>query len=187
MSTETQWDFHGTIARLESPWIEVKAERWTDAEGQRLEYWRVERADSLIVLPVHRGHLLLPRPQFRPGIQAATWDFPGGRFTPETPAGARAATLLEREIGVPGNAIVATRAINTAPWPVDSAFSSQRLWGLVAELQLPEETEAGASIGWRVPMTEAGYRELFAELTCLQCRALLREALALGRVASVSA
>jgi len=43
------------------------------------EYWRVERVDSVIVIPIQQDRIILPVPTYRPGIGEWTWDFPGGR------------------------------------------------------------------------------------------------------------
>jgi hypothetical protein len=42
-------------------------ERWLCDQGRELEYWRVEKVDSVIVLPIQAGRLLCVRPTFRPG------------------------------------------------------------------------------------------------------------------------
>ena len=68
-------------------------------QGQLLEYWRVERAHSLIVLPLleSRLRLLLPEPMYRPGVGTATLDFPRGRVAPTPPLDIAARQILHRE------------------------------------------------------------------------------------------
>ncbi|WP_201223646.1 NUDIX hydrolase [Halochromatium roseum] len=160
--------------RLDSEWVTLIAERWLCDKGQELDYWRVEKVDSVIVLPLYRQQLLCVRPSFRPGIQRATFDFPGGRL----PAGQQplelAPLLLERELGVPPTAIQRTELLNQVPWVINSAFSNQGLWGPVAEIDpntvLPED-----QVGLMAPATHAGVQQLLQALDCLQCRAVLME------------
>lgn len=159
----SDWQRLREIVRIHSDWVTLIAERWRCDKGQELEYWRVEKVDSVIVLPVHRQQLLCVPASFRTGIQRATLDFPGGRL----PAGKRpddlVPLLLERELGLPATAIASIRALNPAPWVINSAFSNQGLWGFVAQ------------IGLSVPATEVGVQELLEALDCLQCRAVLLE------------
>lgn len=76
----TNWIRGDTIVTVESPWARMVAERWRDDQGRELDYWRVEHVHSVIVAAVHNGSLLLPQPQFRPGLGVATLDLPGGRL-----------------------------------------------------------------------------------------------------------
>jgi hypothetical protein len=43
-------------------------ERLLDGAGRELDYWRVEKPDSLLVITVHRGNLILPARSYRPGV-----------------------------------------------------------------------------------------------------------------------
>jgi hypothetical protein len=150
------------------------AEHWQDEQGNELEYWRIEKTDSAIVLPVQGDRLLLPPPMYRPGVGEATLDFPGGRV-PEGKTPAEAAPLiLQRELGVDPGAIARIIPLNTTGWPVNSSFSNQRLYGFVAEISA-QVTIAPAHLGVVCPMTPEGIATLLAQLTCLQCRAVLLE------------
>ncbi len=168
------WQRLSEIVRLESQWVRLIGERWRCDQGKELEYWRVEKVDSVIVLPVQNGRLFCVRPSFRPGIQRATLDFPGGRL----PAGQRpedmAPFLLERELGLPAAAIRRVTALNHQPWIINSAFSNQGLWGLVAEID-PDCTIPPQHIGLSAPATAPGVAQLLDALDCLQCRAVLFE------------
>ncbi|WP_228040136.1 hypothetical protein [Nodosilinea sp. LEGE 07088] len=42
-----------------------------------LEYWRVEKADSVIILPLQNQRLILPPHTYRPGMGKLTLDFQG--------------------------------------------------------------------------------------------------------------
>lgn len=170
----SDWQRLREIVRIHSDWVTLIAERWLCDKGKELEYWRVEKVDSVIVLPIHRQQLLCVSPTFRPGIQRATLDFPGGRLPAGKRPGELVPLLLERELGLPATAIVHTRPLNATPWVINSAFSNQGLWGLVAEID-PSHPVPEAHIGQRAPATEAGVRELLEALDCLQCRAVLLE------------
>jgi hypothetical protein len=169
----TDWKTHGEIMRLESPWVTVLAERWQDTGGTMLDYWRVQRADSAIVLPLQGDTLLLPAPAFRPGVGQSTLDFPGGRVS----AGVRPADMvpgiLQRELGLDRPHIVSVNPINQVGWAVDSSFSSQRLWGFVARVDADWQPP-GTVLRYPATAPKGGIDPaLQIQLTCLQCRALL--------------
>lgn len=168
------WKRGATIVAIESPWVRMLCERWTDERGAGLDYWRVERAHSVIVVPIWRGRVLLPQPQFRPGVGRPTLDLPGGRL-PEgrTPLEA-APLLLTKELGLGQETIAGLRALNERGWVINSSFNSQLLFGVVAMLadDAPVESEL---LHRAVPCTAEGLSRLVRELECLQCRAVLQE------------
>lgn len=174
------WQLLGTIATIESPWVTVKCERWQDDQEKELEYWRVNRPDSIIVIPMHKGHFLLPRPIFRPGVEVCTWDFPGGRLQAGFSHEEMAIQLLHKELGMRREDIDAITPINNEGYFVDSSFSSQRVWGYVAVLHKNCKVDESA-VGWKVPATEQGCSKLLDKLHCLQCRELLLELLNLRK------
>ena len=174
-SEEPTWERGETIVTIESPWVRLIAERWRDDQGRPLDYWRVERVHSVIVAPIQAGQLLLPRPQFRPGLGRATLDLPGGRLPAnQTPLSA-ASAILARELGLPYGAITTLRPINQQGWAINSSFSNQLLFGVVAWIDpawpptLPHET---------LSFDRVGLRALLDRLECLQCRAVALELLA---------
>jgi hypothetical protein len=173
---QSRWQLLGTIATIESPWVTVKCERWQDDENRELEYWRVKRPDSVIVIPIHDGHFLLPHPIFRPGVDEFTWDFPGGRLQDAFSHEEMARQLLEKELSISYHEIYTISPINTDGYIVDSSFSSQRVWGYLAKLDSDALVKENA-IGWRVPVNKEGSEELLKRLKCLQCRVLLLELL----------
>jgi hypothetical protein len=154
-------------------------EHWQDAQGQRLEYWRIEKADSVIVLPIqqdHRGqsHILLPPASFRPGVGQVTLDFPGGRRLARQKPEQTAISILHRELGVEANAISQITPLNPDGWAINSSFSNQKLYGFIAHLEGDLLQSSGlTTISY--PATKTGVRQLLDELTCLQCRAVLLE------------
>lgn len=168
-----KWKLLGQIADLKTPWIELVGERWRDDAGKTLEYWRVVAAHSVIAIPEHRGSYLLPLPQFRPGVDRATLDFPGGRL-PEDAAPAEAAlAILERELGVPAGGVMELVPINDRPLLVNSSASNQMLHGFHARLD--PALDPAALKPHRAFEATGVAADLLADLDCLQCRALLLE------------
>lgn len=168
------WRLLGSIATIQSPWVTVKCERWQDNENIELDYWRVSRPDSVIVIPIHEGFFLLPHPIFRPGVEECTWDFPGGRVRDGFSHEEMAVQLLNKELSIRQEDIDSITPINSQGYIVDSSFSSQRVWGYLAKLAKSTKLNEDA-IGWKVPITKEGTAELLEKLDCLQCRALLLE------------
>lgn len=170
----TDWIRGDTIVTVESPWARMVAERWRDDKGRELDYWRVEHVHSVIVAAVHNGSLLLPQPQFRPGLGVATLDLPGGRLPEGADLLATAASIVARELGLPAAAVGDLRQLNRRGWPVNSSFSNQLVFGLTATIDqaavptLPCEA---------IPADRAGILALLDRMACLQCRAVLFEVL----------
>lgn len=54
---QAPWQVQDRFLELHSRWMTLLGEHWLDAQGQRLEYWRIEKADSVIVLPIQQDHL----------------------------------------------------------------------------------------------------------------------------------
>lgn len=172
--TSKIWRRQKLIAVLESPWIRLIAEHWIDDRERDVDYWRAERVDSVIVLPIHREMLLLAPATFRPGVDRQTLDFPGGRLSGGVPADAAVVPLLLRELGIPAEFVAKPEPINTLPWEVDSSFSSQKLWGFSAHIDSRWDPDRGIPGMSRVPLVD-GLPGLLHELSCLQCRGLLLE------------
>lgn len=168
------WQRGERIVTIESPWVRMIAEQWRDEAGQILDYWRVERVPSLIVAAVHKGQLLIPQPQFRPGLGRPTLDLPGGRWPAGRTAAETATAIVARELGVPPEAVGAFRLLNEQGWPINSSFSDQLLFAATATIDpdatpsLPYESFSNDAAGWR---------SLLERLECLQCRAVVLELL----------
>ncbi|QHU99458.1 hypothetical protein [Synechocystis sp. CACIAM 05] len=167
------WTLLECFAEVKNPWLTLRGERWRDDRERKLDYWRVEKADSLIVLPQQGDRLLLPHPIFRPGIGRATWDFPGGRLTDLAKVELTLAEILHRELEVPPHAIAEITPLNDGGWAVNSSFSNQKLYGYWARIDGDFRLSPKA-IGaeFQVPSQLV---DLLRILDCLQCRALLRE------------
>ncbi|MBP0617180.1 hypothetical protein [Jiella mangrovi] len=168
------WRLLDRITEVTTPWIELVGERWLDDTGKALDYWRVVAADSVIVVTEHAGSFLLPEPSFRPGVGRRTLDFPGGRLARDADARATAHAVLARELGVREDGVVEMLPLTSAPLEVNSSASNQRLHGFIARL------DPGLDRTLLLPHRAYSAKEpaeLLAELSCLQCRALLLEAL----------
>lgn len=168
------WKTLDRFLDLRSRWMALIGEHLQDERGKVLEYWRVEKADSAVIVTLQGDRLILPQRMYRPGVQAATLDFPGGRVPEgEEPDGV-VATILQRELGIAPGAIARVQWLNSDGWWVNSSFSNQRLYAAVAEID-PEATIPEGWVGARYAATELGVRELLRELRCLQCRAAVLE------------
>jgi hypothetical protein len=149
------WQPIDRFAELRSRWVTLIGEHLRDERGQALEYWRVERASSVIVLPLHRGALLLPPPVFRPGVGRATLDFPGGRLPDGGDPAAAAPAVLARELGVAADAVESLQRLSPIDgWDVDSSFSNQRLHGCATKPRCLRRVSTCASI----PVMQASRR-----------------------------
>lgn len=174
-STEkSQWKTLDRIVEINSHWVKLIAEHLENTEGQILEYWRVERVDSVVVLTIQDNKLLFPAPMYRPGIGEVTLDFPGGRVPAGEAPAAAVAGIIKKELGVTEDAIARIQPINAIGWAINSSFSNQKLYGFIAELH-PHVIVNSESLGAEYSVTPAGIRDLLKHLTCLQCRALLLE------------
>lgn len=170
------WERLETIVSVESPWVRLVAERWRDEAGRLLDYWRAERAHSVVVAALQGGRLLVPRPMFRPGVGRSTLDLAGGRV-PKGQAPAEAAlAILQRELGIAPGAVRSLRSLNTGGWIINSSFEDQLLFGVVAEIEAGAYADP-ALIERTVPFDRAGLKSLLGAIECLQCRAVLLELL----------
>lgn len=170
----SDWKTLHRFVDLHTPWLRLIGEYLMDDKEQTLQYWRIEKADSVVVLPIHRQHILLPRPVYRPGIGKATWDLPGGRVPENRSPRTVIPSILQREIGIESDMISHLTPLNSVGWPVNSAFSNQRLYGFVAILNSSAEIDS-ALVDERISTTQTGVQKLREKLTCLQCRAVLLE------------
>ena len=160
------------FVEMRSRWLTVIGENIEDDQGQVLEYWRVEKADSVIILPIQGDRLLLPKPSYRPGVGNVTLDFPGGRVEDKNAIAEIAKTILERELGISPQAIFSLVPINSEGWAVNSSFSNQRLYGYVAQIDAEYQLNRDR-FGASYPISQEGIHQLLEILVCLQCRAVL--------------
>lgn len=174
MESSSHWPCLERFVEIRSPWLTLIGEKLQDDQQQVLDYWRVEKADSAIALTIHRDCLLLPPPMYRPGLGTATWDFPGGRVLADESPEEATRRALQRELGIAAADIATLSVLNPQGWAINSSFSNQKLYGLVATLS-PDIAIDPALVGASYPTTAAGVEALLTVLTCLQCRAVLLE------------
>jgi hypothetical protein len=168
------WKTLDRFVEIRSPWLTLIGEHLQDDQGQLLDYWRVERANTIVVLPILVDHLILPTPTYRPGVGEPTLDFPVGEY-PMVKAPVMSWQRRSNEnSGVTSEAIAQITPLNSEGWVVNSSFSNQKLYGFVVNLQ-PTTTVPAERTGATYPITLEGIYTLLKELSCLQCRAVLME------------
>ncbi|MFH7242563.1 MAG: NUDIX hydrolase [Spirulina sp.] len=169
------WPVQQILLDLRNPWLRLVGERLQTPDQQTVDYWRVEKADSAIVLPIWREQVVLPPAVYRPGLGKATLDLPGGRVVAGQDPAVAAQAILRRELGIDATSIVTLERLNTEGWPVNSSFSNQRLFGFRAKLTDVDHSFSPGSQHY--PFTPAGLRDLLHKVSCLQCRAVMLEVL----------
>ncbi len=169
-----KWKILNQLVKISSPWVTLIGERVENGEGQVLDYWRVEKADSVVIVTIQGRNFLLPVPQYRPGVQEITLDFPGGRVGKNQSPVEAVPGILARELGIAEAAIATIALLNPQGWAINSSFSNQKLYGCVAHLQLDSPIPSHL-LGATYPLTPQGEHHLLEHLTCLQCRAVFRE------------
>ncbi|CEM03325.1 unnamed protein product [Vitrella brassicaformis CCMP3155] len=173
--TAVAWRKTDEILSLRTKWMHLIGERYDTGQGKEaVEYWRVIKPDSVIVIVLHEGHIILPAPSYRPGIGKPTVDFVGGRRRSCNGTSVRddALALIKKELNVTAADARTLRVVNEGPrgYAIDSSFSSHRLWVAVCRLKegvvLPSDC-----VRYRVSEVDV----LLRDLECLQCRAALME------------
>jgi hypothetical protein len=175
MKTQKEnWTTLDKLLEISNPWFTLVGEHIKDDKGRVLNYWRIEKADSVIILTFSRNYFVLPPRSYRAGLKEMTLDFPGGRIPPPYRPEDIIPEILQRELGVGSDYILNLSPINEKGWSVNSSFSNQKLYGFVAEIDSSYSLNSSNSFSaW--PKTKKGLISLMRELTCLQCRALLME------------
>ena len=156
---------------FQTPWFRLIGEHLPGEQGERLDYWRVERSHSVIILPQQNQRWILPPAVHRPGAGVSTWDFPGGRALAQGSLLDSALAILWRELQVPAAAVAQCIPLNADGWWVNSSFSNQKLYGFFAEI-VPEYVIPPQAIGAIYDQSESD--RLLNQLDCLQCRSLLQ-------------
>lgn len=169
-----EWKLLDEFARVSSKWVTLIGERWLCDKGKELEYWRVEKVDSVIVLPIQNGKIFCVKPSYRVGVQRSTLDFPGGRLPDGKQPSEIVPFLMERELGVPASAIRTINELNDAKWIINSSFSNQGLWGFAVEID-NDFTIPDSYIGEVASLDDDEISRLLTKLDCSQCRLVLLE------------
>jgi hypothetical protein len=174
VNSQNDWQTLERFVEIRSPWLTLIGEKLQDEQQRILDYWRVEKADSVVIVTIQKDRFLLPKPSYRPGLGRTTLDFPGGRVLPEqTPVDA-VSIILSRELGISKSEINSLNPLNQTGWAINSSFSNQKLYGFAAEIS-PKVTVESDKLADIYLTTETGVQSLLQNLTCLQCRAVLLE------------
>jgi 8-oxo-dGTP pyrophosphatase MutT (NUDIX family) len=180
-NSTAHWTVKAPLMRVSTPWVDLIGERLLTHQQEEVDYWRVERSNSVIIVPLWQKQIILPPITYRPGIGISTLDFPGGRIRPNQSPAEAAHSILQRELGIIPGDIEELIALNHDGWPINSAFTNQLLFGFVAHIQEGAQITPDA-LGFHFPIEPSGITELLQLLSCLQCRAVLMELIHSGRV-----
>ena len=164
------WKHLDEHLRIETPFVTFFVEELEDETGRTLEWARIEKPDSLLLIIEDGGAILTGPPSFRPGIGAWTLDLPGGRL--EGPGGIEgaAARIASRELGLPEDSLEDLIVLTSGGWAIDSSTSSARLH--VARARVRDGVSPAENVH-RHRSDPEGIEALLGELDCLQCRAAL--------------
>jgi len=166
-----KWNKIDEIVHIHSKWLDLYCETWDVSSGEIYEYWRVEKADSIIVVSMYKEQFILPKPMFRPGIGGSTLDFPGGRVVESSEKGLkeRARHILVNELSVNEDYISRIEVLDGVGKYINSSFNNQRVFVVYAEIdEISKEDEY-------VLYEKGEVDQLLEELNCMQCSyALMR-------------
>jgi hypothetical protein len=171
---EGNWKILDQFLKICNPWFTLYGEHLQNENDELLHYWRIEKADSVIILPILNDFFILPHPMYRPGIGEATLDFPGGRIIKDLLPEDAARKILQRELGLASKYITAFEPLNHLGWAINSSFSNQRLFAFIATIDDTFDSSQQTEI-LKYPANTEGFLMLLNKLSCLQCRAVLLE------------
>lgn len=169
----THWEVTNEILRLSSKWLDLIAENLVDDKGGAVEYWRVEKDDSVVILPVYQNSLILPKPVYRHGVGKETYDFPGGRMRKGEDVFKAVNAILCRELMLNEADIQELKLLNRKPWHINSSFSNQNLYGV--SVLINNEHNFDDSLKIEKFDIQDDIENLLEKLSCLQCRSVLLE------------
>ena len=182
VNSPDDWQTLERFVEIRSPWLTLIGEKLQDDRQQILDYWRVEKADSVVIVTIQAiasnertSRFLLPKPSYRPGVGKTTLDFPGGRVLPEQTTVETGKIILQRELDIEESDIISLEPLNQTGWAINSSFSNQKLFGLVAEIDSQTVVNPEKLTSITYTNTVNGIDNLLQDLTCLQCRAVLLE------------
>ena len=175
VNSQDDWQTLERFVEIRSSWLTLIGEKLQDEQQQILDYWRVEKADSVVIVTIQSDRFLLPKPAYRPGVGQTTLDFPGGRVLPEQTTVEAAKIILKRELDIEESDIISLKPLNQTGWAINSSFSNQKLFGFVAEINSKTIVNPEKLTPTTYLNTASGINNLLQDLTCLQCRAVLLE------------
>lgn len=169
------WQTLERFVEIRSSWLTLIGEKLQDEQQRILDYWRVEKADSVVIVTIQSGRFLLPKPAYRPGVGKTTLDFPGGRILPEKTTVEAVQMILKRELDINKSDMITLKSLNNTGWAINSSFSNQKLFGFIAEINSQTLVNPEKLTPTTYLNTASGINNLLQDLTCLQCRAVLLE------------
>ena len=175
VNSPEDWQTLERFVEIRSSWLTLIGEKLQDEQQRILDYWRVEKADSVVIVTIQSDRFLLPKPAYRPGVGKATLDFPGGRVLPQQTTVEAAKIILQRELDIKKSDIISLKPLNQTGWAINSSFSNQKLFGFVAEIYSQTIVNPEKLTPTTYLNTASGIKNLLQDLTCLQCRAVLLE------------
>ncbi|MGV2826890.1 NUDIX hydrolase [Myxosarcina sp. GI1(2024)] len=173
VNSQNDWQTLERFVEIRSSWLTLIGEKLQDEQQRILDYWRVEKADSVVIITIQSGRFLLPKPTYRPGVGKATLDFSGGRVLSEQTTAEVAKIVLKRELDIEESDISSLKPLNQTGWAINSSFSNQKLFGFVAEINSQTIVNPKKLASTSYFNTASGIENLLQDLTCLQCRAVL--------------
>ncbi len=183
VNSQDDWQTLERFVEIRSSWLTLIGEKLQDEQQRILDYWRVEKADSVVIVTIQSdlkakrkpNRFLLPKPSYRPGLGRYTLDFPGGRVLPQQTTVEAARIILKRELDIEESDIISLKPLNQTGWAINSSFSNQKLFGFVAEINSQTIVNPEKLTSITYTNTVSGINNLLQDLTCLQCRAVLLE------------
>ena len=154
------------IVSVKSQWLDIYCEEWQKPCLKKCEYWRVEKPDSLIVIPIYQSQVILAAPTYRPGVGRCTIDLPGGRFEEPGKQDIHVAVtrILGRELLLDQSNISKIKILDGRGTLINSSFTNQKL--LLARADLMSISGIATNVRLH-PVSEIN--TLLPEIECLQC------------------
>ncbi len=118
INSQDDWQTLERFVEIRSSWLTLIGEKLQDEQQRILDYWRVEKADSVVIVTIQSGFFLLAKASYRPGVGKTTLDFPGGRVLPEQTTVEAAKIILNRELGIEESDIISLKPLNQTGWAI---------------------------------------------------------------------
>ncbi|MGB5769662.1 MAG: NUDIX hydrolase, partial [Crocosphaera sp.] len=65
MKNKPHWRTLERFMEIKTPWLTLIGEKLEDDRQQILDYWRVEKADSVVIITIQNNQLILPNSSYR--------------------------------------------------------------------------------------------------------------------------
>ena len=81
-----EWKLRDTFLNIATNWVRLIGESYTDQDGKDIEYYRVEKRESVIVLPIYKDLIYCAPLAFAPESRGRPWIFPAGEALKISPS-----------------------------------------------------------------------------------------------------